>query len=291
MSPVRLARYALGALSIFLLFEVLIGIVLSEGAIRRPPTRSAAVDESIGLTLIASDGVTLHASIIHPPRPTGTCVIVLHGVADNRRGAMGFAPRLLREGYSVVLPDSRGHGDSGGNFVTYGLLEADDINRWAQKLSPDCPNGIYGLGESLGGATLIQAAARGNYFRAIVAESSYSSFVSVATDRIAQRTSKAVAIPLVYSGLAYAKLRYGFNLLDASPEHAAAQTKTPILLIHGLADDETFPEHAKRIAAQNRNISLWLVPNARHVGASSANPTEFWNHVLDWYRRHESRIQ
>ena len=34
---------------------------------------------------------------------------------------------FLEEGYSVLLPDSRGHGTSGGELVTYGLLEKRDV--------------------------------------------------------------------------------------------------------------------------------------------------------------------
>jgi hypothetical protein len=37
---------------------------------------------------------------------------------------------VLQQGYRVLLPDSRAHGESGGTLATYGLVERDDIHRW-----------------------------------------------------------------------------------------------------------------------------------------------------------------
>ena len=69
-----------------------------------------------------------------------------------------YADILLRHGYSVLMPDARGHGSSGGEFVTYGLLERDDIHQWVRWLvvnrHPSC---VFGFGESMGAAELLQS--------------------------------------------------------------------------------------------------------------------------------------
>ena len=49
-----------------------------------------------------------------PARPNGAAAIVLHGVGDTRLGVLGQARFLLDAGYTVLTPDSRGHGASGG---------------------------------------------------------------------------------------------------------------------------------------------------------------------------------
>jgi len=41
--------------------------------------------------------------------------------------SLGPAKFLLMSGYTVLAPDLRGHGISGGGRVTYGLLEAGDV--------------------------------------------------------------------------------------------------------------------------------------------------------------------
>jgi hypothetical protein len=63
-------------------------------------------------------------------RGNGDAVILLHGVADNRMGMIGYADLLLRHGYAVLLPDARRHGESGGELATYGIKEAGDVRRW-----------------------------------------------------------------------------------------------------------------------------------------------------------------
>ena len=71
----------------------------------------------------AFDGIRLDSWFIQPAVRNGNCVIVLHGIGDSRQGSVGYAPLFLDEGYSVLLPDSRGHGSSGGELVTYELRE------------------------------------------------------------------------------------------------------------------------------------------------------------------------
>ena len=99
---------------------------------------------------------------------------MLHGIVDSRAGSIGFAPMFLNEGYAVLLPDSRAHGASEGQFVTYGLLEKYDVIAWADWMKGTGCHSLYGFGESLGASILIQAAAVKPAFAAIVAESPYA---------------------------------------------------------------------------------------------------------------------
>src|ERR1035438_2052325 len=74
--------------------------------------RNDAVLAEVAVT--ASDGITLRGWSIRPLHGNGDVVILLHGVADNRMGMIGYADLLLRHGYAVLLPDARAHGESGG---------------------------------------------------------------------------------------------------------------------------------------------------------------------------------
>ena len=97
---------------------------------------------------------------------------------------MGFAPMFTNEGYSVLLPDSRAHGASEGQFVTYGLLEKYDVIAWADWMKAAGCGKLYALGESPGASILIEAAAIQPSFAAIVAESPYSDLRQVAEYRV-----------------------------------------------------------------------------------------------------------
>src|SRR5579863_1588126 len=95
---------------------------------------------------------------------------------------------FLEHGYTVLAPDSRALGESGGDLATYGLLESDDVHRWVSSLIEDeHPRRVFGIGESLGGAVLIESLSVEPRFSAIVADSAFSSFERIARDRVAEK--------------------------------------------------------------------------------------------------------
>lgn len=211
--------------------------------------------------------------------------MVCHGVADSAYGALGYALLFLKNGYSVLVPDSRGHGESAG-FVSYGVLEADDTIRWLSWMKSNGVREPFGFGESLGGATLLQSLAKSAGFRAVVAESSYSSFEAVAKERIARIVPFPLAYLLVEEGMIYTRLRYGVNLWNARPDTAITQARVPVLLIHGMEDRETIPQHSLQMAKSNPSaVKLWCVPGAKHTGAYAAAGPLFESKVLAWFDR------
>ena len=177
----------------------MLSVVVAEGALHiwnRPAASTAAaatLSRDTGATwedvkARAADGVVLGAWLFTPRRPNGGAVILLHGVADTRLGMSAHADFLLRAGYTVLLPDCRGHGASGGDLISYGVLEADDMHRWADLLMarPGVVK-LYGLGQSMGASILIEALPREPRFRALVADCPFATFEEVAYDRLQQR--------------------------------------------------------------------------------------------------------
>ncbi len=277
-----------GTLSLVaVLFLVLVSAVFCRSTLRAYPRSEHAPPNSTTVTVVAQDGALLSASWLRSSRTDGDCVAVLHGIGDSRMGTAGFAPMFLNEGYSVLLPDSRAHGESGGKFVTYGLLEKYDVIVWASWMKRAGCRKLYALGESLGAAVLIQAAAIQPIFSAIVAECPYADLREVAEYRVAGpgRMPPIVARVIVAGTLVYAALVYHLDLRQVSPVESIARASTPILLIHGLADVLTPPYNSIRLARANPRDPLWLVPKALHTGASLAAPEEFRKRVLNWFAR------
>ena len=128
--------------------------------------------------LIASDGVRLRGTFAAPEKQNGSAVILLHGISDNRMGGVaGFARLFLAGGYRVLLVDSRAQSTSGGAFATYGVLERDDVHRWLDWLERDQTEScVYGFGESMAAAILLQSLENESRFCAVVAESAFSTF-------------------------------------------------------------------------------------------------------------------
>lgn len=139
--------------------------------------RFGAVLQDVSIT--ARDGVQLRGWFASPANTNGNAVILLHGVGDNREGMGGFGELFLSKGYAVLLPDSRGEGESGGGFPTYGVKETDDVRRWFEWLTAQQhPRCIFGMGESMGAAILLQSIREEHRFCAVVAESPFANFRS-----------------------------------------------------------------------------------------------------------------
>ena len=255
--------------------------------------RAALSDVSV----IASDGVILRGWLFAVSHGNGDAAILLHGQGDNRAGMLGNADMLLRRGYSVLLPDARAQGDSGGTIAAYGVKESDDLRRWFEWLERNlAPHCIDGLGDSMGAAILLQAVAIEPGFCAVVAESSFASFREAGYDRLGQafRTGpwlgRTVLLPAVTAGFVYADIRYGVDLERASPEIAVARSRVPVLLIHGLADDNLPPRHSERIKAGNPSVVLWEPASAGHCGAAGAEPEEYQRRVIGWFETHRKPL-
>jgi alpha-beta hydrolase superfamily lysophospholipase len=277
----------------------LAGAVLCETAVHPPRCPVPSNASALTVQATARDGIRLRGWLFKPGKPNGDAVLILHGIADSRASQVGLARMFLAQGYTVLAPDSRAHGESGGDLATYGLLEADDVHRWVSWLIADQnPRRVFGLGESLGGAVLIESLKVEPRFTAIVADSAFSSFERIARDRVAARlpfpqgVGRVLAAPPVWAGFAYACVRYGLDFRAASPEAALAQSSTPVLLIHGLNDRQTPPVHSEILAASNRRCTtLWLVPGAGHTGAFGAAPREFENRVLHFYQNSRPGVE
>lgn len=170
------------------------------------------------------------------------------------------------------------------------------MHRWFDFLQvQDDPHCIFGLGESFGAATLLQALKQENRFCAVVAESSFANFRQVSYIRVGQFLHTGAWLgeialrPAVELAFLYGKVTRGVNIASASPESAVVGSSIPVFLIHGLADTNIPPEQSERIQAHNPGkIVLWKVPNAGHCGARGAAGEEFDKRVLEWFILHSA---
>jgi pimeloyl-ACP methyl ester carboxylesterase len=303
MRRTRKYRRLLLFLTLYFAFSAVAGIFVADGTLhpaRRPITpadestmRDVAHQLNSDLadaSITTPDAITLRAWIIHPRSSNGDDVILLHGLADNRIGMTGYAQLLLANGFTVLLPDARAHGTSGGPLATYGLLERNDIHQWFDFLATqDQPNCIFGFAESMGAAELLQSLSVEPRFCAVAAESSFSTFREIAYDRMGQPFhlgpwfGRSIFRPVVEFAFLYARWKYGFDMQQVSPEDSVAATRVPVLLIHGQIDSNIPPRHSLRIQARNPNVVLWEVPNADHCGAISTAPQEFNQRLLTWF--------
>ena len=123
----------------------------------------------------ASDGVPL-AGWLLPAAPGAPGVILCHDVGSSRGALLNLAIRLHGDGFTVLLFDFRGHGQSGGSRSTLGLEEKRDVlgavDVLMRQLGPDTKRlGVYGVG--MGAHAAVLAAADRPILRVLVLDGLY----------------------------------------------------------------------------------------------------------------------
>src|SRR5205814_10156269 len=99
--------------------------------------------------------------IAHPMSGSRT-VILVHGYADAKVGAIAWAPLFHSLGCNILAMDLRAHGESGGRFTTAGYRERHDLEQVIQQLRARYPSQTQQLvlfGASMGAGVVAATAA------------------------------------------------------------------------------------------------------------------------------------
>jgi uncharacterized protein len=128
----------------------------------------------------APDGAQLRGWKVYAAKPNGDWVLLFHGVSDSRAGMLRHAEFLLRHGYSVVMMDARGLGESGGNLVTYGWKERYDTVAITNAFdATERVKRLFALGVSMGAAVALESAAVEPRISGVVAEDPFANLREV----------------------------------------------------------------------------------------------------------------
>src|SRR3984885_8581058 len=247
-------------------------------------------------TVRANDGVELRGWKVVPSSANGDWVLLFHGVSDNRTGDLGHAEFLLRHGYSVVMMDSRAHGQSGGDMATYGWKERYDTVAITNALyATEKVRHLYAHGVSMGAAIALQSAAVEPRIAAVSAEDPFASLREVTYDYagldISPFLGKTLFCPAsIFAIRALAKAG-GFDPDEVSPEKAVARRPFPVLLICGTNDHRIPCRHAEAIYdAATGPKELWIVRGAGHASALGQARAEYENRVVGFYEKYPGKL-
>ena len=227
----------------------------------------------------SASGSDIHGWFI-PGEPGKGAVILMHGVHANRLALLTRAEWLSHEGYSVLLFDFQGHGESPGNRITFGYLESRDATaavHFVQQKLPGDKVGVIGI--SLGAASALLASPP-LPVDAMVLESSYPTIYQATEDRLIARFGwlGKLGTPLLTCQL---KPRLGIGLDDLKPMESAKNVTAPKFFISGTADRNTTIAEAKSLfAAAAEPKQSWWVDGAAHQDMLNFAKDEYEKRVL-----------
>ncbi len=220
----------------------------------------------------------------------GPSVIVVHGISSNRSGdeATEMAADLVKKCFNVLLFDLRAHGSSGGDRLTGGTDEAQDVLGAYDYLRSRGirQRDIMVLGRSMGAGASVLAAAAEPEIGALVLDGTYASVTDLVAFEIGRKTPVPEwAAPVFIPGASLlADTLYGVDMGLLVPERSVGSIGYPILVIHGEADTRIPTEHGIRVhKAAHPGSELWITPGADHIDSFSNYPEEYVNRLVSYF--------
>lgn len=219
------------------------------------------------VTTTSRDGIKLVGRYYHV-KDDAPVSIIFHGYRSNiGTDCNGGYYLSVKNGYNVLVVYQRGHRESGGKTITFGVKERYDCLDWIsyvnERFGEDTPILLMGL--SMGAATVLMAAGLElpSNVKGVMADCGYSS-----PKEILQEVIKQMKYPLrlTYFFVRMSARIFGhFDPEEASAVEALKNAKVPVLIIHG-DDDRFVPSRMSRdnYEACASQKEILIVPGAGH---------------------------
>jgi uncharacterized protein len=277
-----LRRLGIAAGSVLIAYWIVVPVGAAILATHRP--RADVRPADLGrpyeaVTLRTSDGLALAAWYV--PSRNGAAVISY----PTRSGKLPQARMLVRHGYGVLLLDARGYDGSQGDPNLFGWDDVKDIDAavaWLQRRPDVSENRIGGIGFSVGGEMMLQAAASNPGLRAVVSEGAGARSVR---EDLLRGPRGWFALPEAAVQSAALAVMSGTPPPPALDDFVARIAPRPLFLIYAGRSGAGEDLNADYYAAASRPKSVWKIDEAGHVAGFEARPREYEQRVAGFFDR------
>ena len=261
---------------------------------REPLTKTPAYVQSTyeDVSFTSRDGLRL-AGWWFPASGATKAAVLVHGKDQNRIDS-SFDPGrvarfLIADGWSELLFEMRGHGQSEGLRWGLGQDEPKDIlaaiDTAAQKANVPRAR-VATIGESMGGGSVLMTVGKDPSIGPVVVDSAYAS-APVVVNEVGPAYS---GLPALFTpGLVLAaRVVYGIDISAVVPTDVVRAHPERAFLFIQCEEDSTVAMHHGvdlKNASANAGTELWLVKDCGHVKAFTTHPGEWQDHVLAFLHR------
>lgn len=235
--------------------------------------------------LKAKDGITLRGTEYLVDEQTNKWAIILHGYRSTPDSVTSIGMHFSEEGYNVLIPSMRACSESDGEYIGMGWLDKDDLQCWINLIIKQNENAEIILhGSSMGAATVLMASGDDlpTNVKAIVADSGYTSVWDIFASETKARFNLPT-FPILNMFEIVANVRANYDIKEASALEQVKNSKTPILFIHGDADDFV-PEYMceELYEAANCTKDKLIIHDAGHTDSKYKEPETYYNKIFEF---------
>lgn len=238
------------------------------------------------VSIVSSDDLTLEGDIIlSEEEDSHLWLIAIHGYTGQRSAMYNVAYFYAQEGYNVLTPDMRSHGESEGTYIGMGWLDKEDVLQWIDyiiELDPEAEIVLHGI--SMGGATVMMVSGEDlpDNVKAIVEDCGYTSVWDIFADELSYLFGLP-EFPLMYIANGISGIRAGYTFSEASALVQVAQADVPILFIHGDADTFVSCDMVYEVyEACSSEKELLVIEGAGHGESYKLEPELYFDTVFSF---------
>lgn len=235
------------------------------------------------INIQSNDKLQLFASEFKLSNESNKWIILVHGYTSEQSSIYDIARHYSDKGYNVLTPDLRAHGLSEGKYVGMGWLDRNDLLLWIDYLLRNYRNSEIILhGVSMGAATVMMASGENlpTNVKLIVEDCGYTSVWDIFSFELKLRFNLST-FPVLNAASFITSVRAGYNYKEASSIDQIKKSVTPILFIHGNAD-EFVPVNMAYKLYDNANINkeLIIVDGAGHAESRLADEELYYGSIF-----------
>ena len=240
-------------------------------------------------TIESEDGLRLWGKMYFQEEQSDKWVIIAHGYTSSHEDVQPIALNFYNQGYNVLTPDMRAHGNSEGKFIGMGWLDRKDMLKWIEYVvRVDSKAQIVLYGESMGGATVMMTSGEElpSNVKAIVEDCGYTSVWEMFEAQLYERFGLP-SFPILNAAKAVTQIRAKYDISEASALEQVKKSVTPILFTHGGNDNYVPTEMIYRLYdAATCEKDMLIIDGAGHGAAPDVDPETYYEKVFSFLRKY-----
>lgn len=234
------------------------------------------------VTITTQDKLDLQGIFAHSQKDTlrGT-IILLHGIRGYKEHFTPLSQDLNNRGYHTLSLDLRAHGESEGQYCTFGYYEKHDVQSAVDFLLNEKQLTHIGIwGQSLGGAIALQALAIEPRLEFGIVESTFSDFSTIVRDY--SENTIGIRIPWLNDYLIYRAGQIAeFEPDSVRPSESSKLITQPMFIAHGDQDKRIKMSYGRKNFNRLSSIKkrFKIVKGANHLNLWQAGGDQYFEQL------------
>lgn len=245
------------------------------------------------VTINTTSGLKLEGAFVESRQQNSLGLLIfVHGIGAYKEAYLQEVDDFTALGYDCFIYDQRAHGESEGDYCTYGYYEKYDLLEIVQYFRGSGYSKPIGLwGRSLGGAVVLQTLPICNDVDFAIVESTFSDLRTIVYDYQKLWSGIGFHWSADYA-LSRAEKIAKFEAKEVKPAESALSITQPILVIHGTKDDRISIEYGRSIYDNigSVNKQFIVVNGANHLNVAAVGGGKLRNQIIDFVGANSNQL-